>query len=211
MIRDISMELFEHMIHWPGSATPVQLWETRLDRNEESNASRWALGSHSGTHVEAPLHFLEDGPALDGFDLSIFMGLAHVVETGEGCSTITRREVDAIDIGEPLGRILFKTSNSVRRVRDASFDSSYVGIALSAAEALVERGATLVGIDYLAIEPFGTPDFPTHRKLLSAGVLILEGLVLTDVVPGPYTLTCLPLKLRGSEAAPVRAVLTDPM
>jgi arylformamidase len=206
---DISMEVHEHMVHWPGSTTPLQGWDTRLDRAEESNASNWLLGSHSGTHVEAPWHFLTEGDDLASIPLDRLIGPTLVVDVPDSATSITREIVESLSLPRPAGRILFKTSNSRHRLSNSDFDPSYVAVSASGAEALVEAEVTLVGIDYIAIEPYGLDDFPAHRTLLGAGVTILEGIDLRQVAPGPYVLHCLPLRLLGSEAAPARAVLTS--
>ncbi|GHF26476.1 cyclase family protein [Pseudolysinimonas yzui] len=204
---DISMEVHERMLHWPGSTTPVQGWDTRLDRSEESNASNWILGSHCGTHVEGPSHFFADGDDVSHIALDRLIGPSIVVEIPESAKAITREVVEALSLPRPAGRVLFKTSNSGHRLERTEFDPSYVAVTVSGAAALVEAGASLIGIDYIAIEVYGAEGFPAHRTLLGARVAILEGIDLRQVPPGRYVLYCLPLRLLGSEAAPARAVL----
>ena len=207
-LHDVTMRLRPGMLAWPGSSPLRQGWDTRLDRGEESNASTWFLGSHSGTHVDAPGHFIPGGAELGALPLELFVGPATVVELPGDVTRIDRAVVESLSLGEDRRRLLFKTSNSALRLDRDVFDPSYVAFTADGARALLELGPGLVGIDYLSIECFDSAGFPAHRTLLGAGVAVIEGLDLRGVAPGRWQLHCLPLRLEGSEAAPARVVLS---
>jgi arylformamidase len=207
-LYDVSMRIRPGMLAWPGSSTPRQGWDTRLDRGEESNASNWFLGSHSGTHVDAPAHFIPRGALLSEIPLELFVGPATVVELGDEVLRIDRAAVAGLHLGEDRRRLLFKTSNSARRLDREEFDPTYVAFTEDGARALLDADVGLVGIDYLSIECYGDRDFPVHRIFLGSGVPAIEGLDLRGVPPGRYQLHCLPLRIDGTEAAPARVVLS---
>ncbi len=166
------------------------------------NVSRLDLGVHTGTHVDAPVHFIPGAGGVETLPLDAMLGPAWVVD-----ATGHRRDLDEemLDIPDGAERVLLKTDNS--RLWDLDrFSMDYIGLTAAAAEMLVARGIRLVGIDYLSIAPAADP-VPTHLVLLRAGVVILEGLDLRRVDPGPYELRCLPLLIPGSDGAPARAVL----
>jgi arylformamidase len=169
-----------------------------------ANVSRLDLGVHTGTHVDAPVHFLEGGAGTESLDLETLVGPASVVD-----ATAAARDLDAETLGElafpdDVTRILFKTSNSRLWNRD-SFSRDFVRFTGSGARFLIDRGVRLVGIDYLSIG-----DAEAHQELLGARVIALEGLDLREVDPGNYELICLPLRLEGSDGAPARVILRVP-
>jgi arylformamidase len=170
-----------------------------------SNVSRMQLGVHTGTHVDAPIHFIDGAAGSETTPLDALMGPAWVVDASSVGGAITARDVSRFDIPDGETRLLFRTP-SVRSWEQIQFDKAYVAPDASAATALVRRGVRLVGMDYLSVAPFDAP-VPTHRILLGAGVVVLEGLDLRDVEPGPYDLLCLPLRIVGSDGAPARALL----
>jgi arylformamidase len=176
-----------------------------LANGDVCNLTRIDMGAHSGTHIDAPNHFVAGGPSSEALALDAVMGPAWVVDTREQRGPITAGDLERLAIPPQETRILFRTPNSQLWERPG-FQTGFVGLDASAAGALVNRRATLVGIDYLSIAPFGDPT-PTHVALLSAGVVILEGLDLRAVEPGPYELVCLPLRIVGSDGAPARALL----
>jgi arylformamidase len=168
------------------------------------NISRLDLGVHTGTHVDAPVHFIEGGAGAEAIDPEILIGAAHVVDATSLQADIAVEALEALDLPEGAERLLFKTPNS--RLWDLqAFTRDFIRFVESGAVALVERGIRLVGIDYLSIG-----DEAAHRVLLGNGVVPLEGLDLREVEPGPYNLYCLPLKLVGSDGAPAR-VLLEPL
>ncbi len=171
------------------------------------NLTKLTMGSHTGTHIDAPYHFLETGVTVDSLPLEVFMGRAEVrhMDTDEA---VTVAHLEAADIPPGTQRVLLKTRNSALWT-DPWFHEDFVYIHAQAAQWLVERGIRLVGIDYLSVEKFGDTQFPTHRTLLENGVVIVEGLDLREVAPGSYDLVCFPLRIAGCDGAPTRAVLVD--
>lgn len=169
------------------------------------NISRLDLGAHTGTHLDAPSHFIDGGPASETIDPSVGLGPAWVADARGLSSSITAADIEALDIPAAETRVLFRTRNS-ELWAEPGFSDRFIGLAEDGALRLVERGVRLVGADYLSIAPYGDP-VPTHRALLGAGVVILEGLDLRAVEPGPVDLLCLPLRLVGSDGVPARALV----
>lgn len=169
------------------------------------NVSRLDLGAHTGTHLDAPRHFIEGAPTTEAIPLDACIGSAWVVDATGLTQTIGAAEIAGLGIPRGETRLLFKTLNS-ELWGMPGFQSGFIGLDGGAAAALVERGVRLVAIDYLSIAPFGDP-VATHRTLLAAGVVILEGVDLREVEPGPVDLLCLPLRLVGSDGVPARALV----
>lgn len=207
--HDISVTVTSMLPTWPGDPK-VEL--DRVDKIEEganANVSRVAMGVHTGTHVDAPYHFLEDGTTVDTLPLDILIGSVQVVDLGDQVDLITADVLQKASIIPGVSRILFKTRNSQIWERgETEFQTSFVGISADGAEYLVSKGIQLVGIDYLSIAPYKNSR-PTHQILLNAKVIIIEGLDLSNVKAGVYQLVCLPLKLGGSDGAPARTVLIE--
>jgi len=178
---DVTHPIVEGMPSWPGTPEPHQQWLERIAHGDLADVSAWTIGAHAGTHIDAPLHFVADGPDLESIPIQTLIGRCIVVEHGAWLG---------------YERVLFKSRS---------------GITLDEAHLLIEHGVKLVGIDQLSIESPEHVDAgaPVHRALLSAGVVILEGLILSEVPPGEYTLIALPLRFQHSEASPVRAVLLE--
>jgi arylformamidase len=153
------------------------------------------------------MHFIPGGWTIESLELSRTVGPCLVVDLTHVEKRIERADLEAAGIAGQV-RVLLKTRNSILELLSRSeFEEGYVGISREAAEYLVEIGAETVGVDYLSVEPFEDKEFNTHHTLLGADVVILEGLLLTDVEPGEYFLVCLPLKLAGSDGSPARAIL----
>jgi len=213
-IHDISVLLTDRTVTWQNEETPLTLeWLAAVGVNgSECTLSRVAYGSHTGTHLDAPLHFIEGGGTVDGLDLSILIGPCLVVEIPHRNQTGVT-DHDLIGCGIPPGtkRLLLKTENSRRRLLDDPiFAPDFVAIAPSGAKWLVDAGVQLVGVDYLSVgSAIDGTGGETHRVLLAAGIIAVEGLNLAETVPGIYDLICLPLRIKGAEGAPVRAVLID--
>lgn len=207
-IYDISVPVYSGMVVWPGDGGVVIERESRIEAGDNANVSHLSLGAHTGTHVDAPYHFIPDGVTLEHVSLERFVGKTLVVEIS-GVSTITAAHLAAADLPDGVERVLFKTDNGAIWSRtEQAFEPGFVALSQDAAQFLVDRGVSLVGIDYLSIAPF-KQSRPTHEVLLSAGMVILEGVDLRAVAPGWYTLYCLPLKLMGVDGAPARAILVD--
>jgi len=205
-IIDISLAIHPAMPVWPGDP-PLELERiATIGEDSAANVSRMASGVHIGTHVDAPLHFIEGGASIDQLALELFIGRAYVAEF-DAEHHLDRASLDAAGIPPGVERLLLKTSNSEHWRRDnRRFEESFLAVSATGADWLVESGIRLVGVDYLSVAPFND-SVPTHQRLLSAGVVVVEGLDLSAVSAGWYTLYCLPLKLVGSEGAPARAVL----
>jgi arylformamidase len=203
-VHDISVILGEQSITYPGDPAFVREKPTP----EAREAMRITLSAHSGTHLDAPAHFIADGRRLDEFPLTDFILPAQVVEI---LNPIAVTAEDLADVTTAPGEaILFRTGNSHSgRVTSGEFSDRYVYIAADAARWCVDRQLRLVGLDYISVDPPGDPDAPAHNTLLGAGMLALEGINLEEVRPGRYTLICFPLRIKGAEGSPVRAVLTD--
>ncbi|MBN1349497.1 cyclase family protein [candidate division KSB1 bacterium] len=204
-IYDITRTLGIDNITFPGDpefmATPI----SNIDQGDASNMNRLHLTSHSGTHLDAPLHFFNDAWSLDKFPVGRFILDVKVVSI-EDSHKIRQRELERYEIVPGQG-ILFKTKNSLLP-RDI-FSERFVDLDEQAAAWLVAKRVSLVGIDYLSIELSENTDFPVHRALLEAGILILEDVDLSAIEPGEYRLICLPLKFHRSDGAPCRAILID--
>ncbi len=201
---DISVPIRNGMAHWPGDP-PVTVERTSdVGRGDSFTLSRICMGSHTGTHVDAPLHFLEGGRGIDEMPVEAAVGTARVIEF-DSATIITVDDLvpHRIRQGE---RILLKTNNSVEAWKSGEFVEDFVALSLEAAGWLAAHKVRCVGIDYLSIAPFheGTE---VHQTLLAAGVWIIEGLDLSRVGAGRYEMICLPLRLEGGDGAPARAFL----
>jgi arylformamidase len=201
---DISRPIESDTVVYPGD--PIPHTEKLCEPGPDAPCNITALKgwtTHFLTHVDPPRHFLPSGDTLDDVPLSRFIGPALVVDV-DGDAV----EPEHIPSAEQLKgvSVLFRTGNSTAPFKD--FNEKHVYVSGPAAEAAAERGANLVGIDYIGIDRYGDETYPAHNALLSAGVIILEGLSLADVEPGRYTLIALPLRITGGDGSPVRAVLT---
>lgn len=202
---DISLSLSAHTVRW-ATAQPFELIERkRMQRGDANNSSSVHTSVHAGTHVDAPFHFLADGATIESLPLETFIGPARVCAIEPG-SRITARDIASAALqGET--RILFKTRNSAL-LRKRDYDPSFAPFSVDGAKALVDLGARLVGLDYLSAAA-ADEQVPVHRAFLDHGVILLEGIDLSDVPPGRYELICFPVKIAGSDGAPCRAVLRE--
>jgi arylformamidase len=202
------MPLYTGMPAFPGdppfSSRPVR----SVAQGDPYNLSALSLGSHVGTHVDPPCHFVQGGATVDQLDLATLNGPCRVVDVPSGRTSIGAREAATVPAGTP--RVLFRTSNSSRWREKLEFFSDYVALDEAGARTLLDRGARLVGIDSLSVESDPSGRFPVHHLLLRGGALILEGLLLADAPAGGYDLECLPLRVRGGDGGPARAVLRSP-
>jgi arylformamidase len=202
---DVSVALRMGMVHWPDNP-PVRIERMQdMERGDSENVSMLSLGSHTGTHMDAPLHFIRTGIGLDEMPLTAVIGPARVVEIQDPESIKPQELMDHhIQRGE---RILFKTRNSPRCWQTDKFLEDFVYISQEAARYLAARGIQTVGVDYLSVGGFHKDGPETHHALLGSGVWIIEGLNLAGVAPGFYDLICLPLRVERSDGAPARAIL----
>jgi arylformamidase len=205
-IIDISVPLSPNVPIWPGSRGIRLHWSKRLDAGYECNNTYLNCDIHTGTHVDAPSHFLVNGATVEQLSLEIFVGPA-IVAYLPGVSAITAS--DLADLALPPGteRLLLHTRNSELWAAEITeFREDYVALTSDAAQWIVRQGIRLIGVDYLSVGTYGDR-VATHRILLEAGVIVVEGLNLYDVQAQEYELICLPLKLVGAEGAPARAIL----
>ena len=205
-IYDLSVPLGSELPIYPGDpGIEIRAWSS-LENGDAANVSALSFGAHTGTHVDAPAHFLQGAKKVETLDLEVLIGEVEVVEVPDDCLVIDEEFV-AANYARGTVRVLFKTRNS--RLWSERFETNFTHLDLTAAKSLLNLGVKLVGIDYLSIEKFGSKDHEVHRALLSQEVIILEGLNLSGVSPGKYELICLPLHLRTKlgDGAPARAVL----
>jgi arylformamidase len=202
---DISVPLRTGMVHWPGDP-PISIEHFQdMDRGDTANVSKLNMGAHSGTHMDAPIHFLPNGKGIDAMPLSATIGRARVIEIHDP-ESIKPGDLHPYQIqrGE---RVLFKTANSGTCWQTNDFVEDFVYISQEAALYLAAQQVQTVGIDYLSVGGFHKDGVETHHALLGAGIWIIEGLDLSQVQPGVYELICLPLKIVHSDGAPARAIL----
>ncbi len=201
---DVTAPLSADLPTFPGDP-PFQVDAThRLGQGDAYNVARMTLGTHAGTHVDAPFHFMEGGATVDQLALEILIGKVRVVDL-MGRDSVDRADLEALDLREDL-RVLLKTRNS-GLLRQSAFQEDYVYLTPDAATYLAQVGIKLVGFDYLSIEKFGSADYAAHLALLKAGVVIVEGLDLSEIEPGDYDMVCLPLRIAGADGSPARVVL----
>ena len=198
---DVSVPLRPGMIHYPGDPELHLERVLAIARGDPANVSRLDFGVHSGTHVDAPNHFLDGEPGVDSVPLDVLVGPAQVVDGASLSREVSASALQSLAIPDAAERLLLKTRNSALWERD-SFSEDFVSLDESGARWLVERGVRLIGIDYLSIG-----DEAAHKVLLRAGVVPLEGLDLRRVEPGSYRLICLPLRIEGSDGGPARVLL----
>ncbi len=207
-VFDVTVAVEPGMPVFPGDPPVSVRPALRIARGDVANVSQLSFGSHTGTHVDPPGHFIEDGRTVDQLDLDMLVGPAYVCD----CRQVANGRVTAKDLaqaGIPAGasRILLRTRNSELWGRE--FTPDFTELSSDAASWLVEHGCCLVGFDYLSVERGEDQNYPVHNILLRDGVLILEGLNLSAVAPGRrYWMACLPLRIKGGDGAPARVILT---
>ena len=203
--HDISLKLTGETVRWV-TAPPFELEERRrMSKGDPNNSSALNMSVHSGTHIDAPFHFVADGNTIDQLPLERFIGPA-LVYAVEAKRYITKEHVAGIRL-DGATRVLFKTRNS-ELLHQREYDPDFVAFSVEAAQSLVELGVELVGLDYLSVA-HADEQVPVHRAFLDHGVVLLEGIDLSAVAPGRYELICLPIPLGDSDGAPCRAVLRD--
>jgi arylformamidase len=210
-LYDITVPLSTNTPTYPGDpGIEIHQWSSIANGNS-SNLTLLHFGAHSATHVDAPAHFIEGAGRVDSLPLDVLIGEAQVIEVPESLLVIDERFV-AENISTDVTRVLFKTKNSsFWKNKLKEFQTNYTHLGSDAARKLVEMGVRLIGIDYLSIEKFHSGTHEVHLALLSNGVVIVEGLNLSEVAAGRYELMCLPLKVAdgSGDGAPARAVLRE--
>lgn len=203
-IIDISVPNGPTQHVYPGDPPPRIERAAAIAAGDPANVSLITMGSHTGTHVDAPYHFLDDGPRLGAVPLERMVGECVVLDL-RGRPAVDAAALRPAPI-RPGDLVLCRTDNSWRWAK-REFQRDFTYLTLDGAEVLLDRGARAIGMDYLSIERFGSRDFPVHRRVLGAGLFVIEGLDLRAVEAGRYTLVCLPLKFPDLDGAPARAVL----
>jgi arylformamidase len=202
---DVSVTVRHGMPHWPDNPPIVLERAMDMRRGDDCNVSRLAMGVHTGTHMDGPVHFFHEAAGLDEMPLAATMGEARVIEIADP-HQVTADELRAHGL-RANERVLFRTTNSMRCWQTDAFVEDFVYISESAAVHLAETGVQTVGIDYLSVGGYYVDGAKVHRILLDAGIWIIEGLDLSAVRAGRYEMICLPVKLHDSDGAPARAIL----
>ncbi len=205
-IYDVTVTLRPDMPTWDGEPGPVcrPIKEIGVD-GEAAQVSLLTVGTHCGTHIDAPAHFIPGGATMEALPLVAMVGPCRVVEVGGGGGRLIEAE-ELARVAAGARRLLLKTPSG-ERWSDLSFYRDFVALAPAAADWIVRHDILLVGIDYLSVDPYDADPYVVHLTLLGAGVVVLEGLDLRRVPPGEYDLTALPLKLDGADGAPARVIL----
>jgi arylformamidase len=206
-IIDVSVTIRPDLAVWPGDPSLEIEQASKISEGADANVSRLNMGAHTGTHMDAPVHFIEGTGGIDSFSPETLVGTAYVVEILPQGDHIEAADLEKAGLPENFRRVLFKTRNSSFWEQPDVFRKDYIALSPGGAKWLVERGVKLVGIDYLSIERFQPEKYETHQMLLSHGVVIVEGLDLRQVEPGEYTLMALPLKIKDGDGAPARVLL----
>jgi arylformamidase len=211
-IHDVSVLVHNGIPTWPGDPKFSMNLASSIAKGGVVNLTRLDMGAHTGTHMDAPFHFYGDGAGIDELPLDVLLGPCRVFDLSDITGHISAATLETCDWrgsgGTGVTRALFKTRNSRHWANnDSEFDKEFIALTGDAAMQLVHRGITLVGVDYLSVEAYGSKTHPVHDTLLGAGVVIIEALNLSEVAAGDYELIALPLKLKGADGAPARVVL----
>jgi len=205
-IIDITLPLTPQSVVWPGDPPITVQRVASIAAGDMANVTRIALSAHTGTHLDAPAHFLRDGAGVETLPLDVLIGPAVVIALMD-VEAVTAAVLADAPIPPGTRRLLLKTGNSARwEAGETTFSEQFVAITADGAQWCVDHGIQLVGVDYLSVAPFDEP-VDCHQILLRSGIVPVEGLNLSKVSPGTYQLICLPLLIPGSDGAPVRAVL----
>jgi arylformamidase len=202
---DVTVNVKTGMAHWPGDIDVSVARVSNMAEGALYNLSRLHMSAHTGTHMDAPLHFVDGAASIDQIPLDATVGPARVIEI-DAAESIGRADLEPFEI-EPGERLIVKTRNTPRCWETDEFLKDFVYISEDGAQYLVERKIRAIGVDYLSVAGFYKDTVETHVALLGAGIWIVEGLDLRKIAPGRYDLICLPLKLLGAEGAPARAIL----
>lgn len=202
-IIDISVSFEEGMMKYPSLKPFERKWLRSFENGDQNQVSYIQSPSHNGTHLDAPCHYVKGGKTMDDFPLDRFCGLCQVIEVPDAMNSITKEFLETIKIS--TDKIIFKTSNSTKRMKE--FCDDYVYIHYEAAQYLVEKGIKFVGIDYVSVDGKEAREKPTHMTLLQNEVIVLEDAYMENVKPGIYNLAAFPLKVTGAEGCFCRAVL----
>jgi len=208
-IHDVSLLISEDLPIWPGDPGISMTLASSLNHGDDANVTRLEIGVHTGTHIDAPIHFEAEGMSVDELSMDILIGSCRVFDLSEIVENIGAKILKNLDFSGAT-RVLFKTRNSIWWASGKTeFQKDFVYITEEGAKYLVDHGVNLVGIDYLSVEKFGSSDYSTHHLLLRNKVVIVEGLNLSGISSGEYELIALPLRLKGSDGSPARVILKE--
>jgi arylformamidase len=202
---DVTRPIFTGMTVWPGDESVVIERTSSIAEGGAANISRLHAGVHAGTHIDAPLHFIDNGKSVDKIDTNLFSGRAKIIDIEESRS-IRYEHVKSINKAES-DAVFFKTPSSMRTLEEP-FNTEFTGLEYDAAVHILEMGIKVIGTDALSIESYRSKEHDVHKLLLKKDVLIIEGLWLKDISPGIYNYICLPILINGSDGAPARVVLS---
>ena len=205
-LYDASIPVRKGMVTFPGDPPFRKEPCFQIEKRDPVNLAVISMGTHQGTHVDSPAHYFDGGATVGEISLDTLAGPGIVLDM-RGISQIDRQALESAPIGDHV-RVLLKTDNGPLLL-ESSFHKDYVHLTEDGAKYLVEKGVGLVGIDYISIERYENPGAPVHRTLLQAGVLIVEGVHLLEVPPGPYEIFCLPICIKGADGAPARVLLRE--
>lgn len=207
ILYDVSLPISDELPIWPGDPGISMTLSNSLSCGDAANVTRLTMGVHTGTHIDAPCHFEPGGISIDKVSLDVLMGPCRVFDLTGIKESIGRSDLEKLDFAVVV-RVLLKTRNSEWWARgEKKFQKQFIHLREDGAGFLLERGVKLVGVDYLSVERFKSPDHATHQALLRREVVIVEGLDLNAVPAGDYELFALPIKLKGADGAPTRVVL----
>jgi arylformamidase len=205
---DVSLPIGPELLVWPGDPPVEVVPRLRLSAGDPANVSEVRMGTHTGTHVDPPNHFIEGARGIDVVPMDQLFGPAVVADARHLDRPIVPADLDALALPEGAERVLLRTANSeLWRRLPVEFPGVYACLTPDAARWVVDRGIRLIGVDFLSVEAKGAEGHPTHHILLESGVVIIEGLNLGDVEPGEYTLACMPLRIVDGDGGPARAIL----
>jgi arylformamidase len=207
-VHDISLPISASLVTWPGDPAVRISRLSDLDKDDQATVSEIRMGVHSGTHIDAPAHFIPGGKTIEKIDPAVLVGRALVVDIGD-VGTISAEVLEGLALPSAVERLLFRTRNSRYWQQGTTvFEKNFIALSEEGAKWLAASKIRLVGVDYLSVAPFDDP-VPIHRILLAKDIVIVEGLDLSSVAAGFYHFVCLPLKIIACEAAPARALLID--
>lgn len=208
-MQDVSLRISPDMLVWPGDPAVEVHPRVQISKGDPANVSELRIGTHTGTHVDPPLHFLEGRDGIDRVPLDVLVGQAVVGHLPLAKGPLGPKELDTLGLAKGVTRLLLKTSNSElwRRPPPVTFPETYACLSIEGARWVIERGIDLIGVDFLSIEERGAEGHPVHVELLSQGIVIVEGLDLGPAEPGECTFVCMPLRIRDGDGGPARAGL----
>ncbi len=207
-VIDVSLTIGPDLLIWPGDPQAEIAPRLRLADGDPANVSELRIGTHTGTHVDPPNHFVEGSFGIDRVPVEVLFGPAVVADARHLDRPIEAADLEALALPDEVERVLLRTANSeLWTGKHPEFPEVYACLTPEAARWVVERGIRLIGVDFLSVEAKGAEGHPVHHILLENGVVIVEGLDLSQAEPGTYTVACLPLKLKDGDGGPARAIL----